>query len=476
MRHFWNALLLIGSLALSLAVVEAGYRLYLKHDLEALVERQRTQAERGLDDATVDARFSVYAPPAPWQYNEHYGYDYQQGQWRFVLLQGPNALACGQVTGGNEFGNVGVEQHDYWESEIRILFFGSSYTQVTDRDGRTAADLLESGLEERFGLSFSVLNFSRDATGLLTSFDMARLLIPQLSPDLVIFAFNGSALGYRRHWRTMVPVTDNIERLVFMLEPLGADGGLPPPERYVPMPQMVSQLVTTELCAHLPLLPDHPTQAEMEQLTAQRLPPEEQVVVERLFSARRQILAEPQTPVIAVDFGRLDRSFVFHRIVNGDPYYAISILNPNTIYSSLDIQDYAADPAMMEAVEAVLESGIPFVLLHIPTLAEMRNSDAGEILHGTHGIDQATSEGLVASMERITGQQMHHLYQWYDDDEKRDPLNLVNSEQDSHPSPRGTLVLYRAILRAISVLPETQEWFNALENRLEVADDPEEGL
>ena len=98
---------------------------------------------------------------------------------------------------------------------------GSSYSLVLNEDGRAVGDVLEQRLSRRLGQPVSVLNFSRDSTGLLTYFDIARVKAAELKPHLMLFVVSTTALGHQRHWRVVHrdPHTPGIWRMAFSLDP-----------------------------------------------------------------------------------------------------------------------------------------------------------------------------------------------------------------------------------------------------------------
>ncbi|GAA6155572.1 hypothetical protein NBRC116588_10450 [Pyruvatibacter sp. HU-CL02332] len=433
------------SILFCLLMVEVGYRFYLSNELQTSVNQQIEAARL---EADTSSSFTVYESPSPWVYNEAYGYDYRPGNWLSATIEEGQIAECERIIGANDFGNHANTTPDYWDSDIRIMFLGSSYTQTKDVNDHTPIQLLEQALSEQLGASVAILNFSRDASGLLLSFDLAAAKIEELKPDLLIFGFNSTALGYSRHWRTTVPVTEDVERLLFMLDPLDASGALPPPERVVGMPQLASPLITQGLCdrgAHQDTGNDNKNSDDLE------------VAVEQLIEARRRIIVEPKIDPIAINFWRTDVSFVWNAINYDTPYADMKITRDNTVFNSLRLLAFDEDPRAADAISAVVSSDIPMVFLHIPTYEEMKGSSDGHIIHGRAGVDPTVSKALLQDLQRLTGRDVHHLYQWYSETAKSSPRDLVVSESDSHPTKTGVPALAASMETALKSIDESAQ-------------------
>src|SRR5206468_12384063 len=65
------------------------------------------------------------------------------------------------------------------------------------------------------------------------------------------------------------------------------------------------------------------------------------------------------------------------------------------------------------------------------------------------GMPGERERSLSQSLDRITGQPTIHLYSYYDAAVKRNPLALVYSRDNSHPSHQGVEAMAEALERLV---------------------------
>ena len=425
-----NVTLLLISTLIAVLLLEVGYRVVLSWKLAA-----DAQAKMRPDP---EPTFSFFAYPAPWRFDEKLGFVYNEGSWLGGSIVKGAFDHCGMGGPGNKYGNAYAVNSNYENAAVKMLLLGSSFTMVGNKEGLLVHDLLEKRLSEKLGRQVSILNFSRDATGLLSSFDIARAKIAELRPDFLLFVFNTTAFGYQRHWRVVHrdPHFSGMWRMAFSLDPYEK---LSDRRRVILQPQVISTDVTQEWCDRL-------TQATKagDQKTLHSDP-----LVHKLIATHLQLRRDLEVPLYAINFYATDVSFVYNKLVRGTPYHRMKLYEENTIYAPLAIDDFGVDKQFVEEVEFVKNSGIPFLMIHIPTINEMGDKLSGSFDFGGYGMEAARERSLAASAERLTEKQIIHLYTYYNEAEKRNPLALVQSPQDGHPNPKGVEVMAEAMERLL---------------------------
>jgi hypothetical protein len=425
-----NVTLLLVSTLISVLLLEVGYRVVLSWKLVAEAEAKMK--------ADPEPTFSFYAYPAPWRFDEKLGFVYNEHGWLSGNIVKGAFNGCGIGGPGNKYGNAFTVHSDYENAAVKILLLGSSFTMVGNKDGLLVHDLLEKRLSERLGRPVSILNFSRDATGLLSSFDIARTKIPELKPDLLLFVFNSTAFGYQRHWRVVHrdPHFSDMWRMAFSLDP---HEKLADRRRVILQSQVISADVTQEWCDRL-------TQAMK---VSDKKTLHSDPLVRKLITTQLQLRHDLEVPLYAIDFYATNVSFVYNKLVRGTPYHHMKLYEENTIYAPLAIDDFGVDKQFVEDVKFVKNSGIPFLMIHIPTINEMDARLNGGFDFGGYGMQADRERSLAASAERLTEKQIIHLYTYYNEAEKRSPLALVQSPQDGHPSQKGVEVMAEVMERLL---------------------------
>lgn len=405
----------------SLFMVEIGYRVYLSTNLASLA---------GIDEnLEPNPTFNVYLSPPPWVFNEAYGFDYYQGNWRHVQIKEGKFAGC--IDSPPRFGQFEKATERYQNADFKVLLIGSSFTMLPDQEGLYVNDLLEEFLEDETEFDIAVLNISREATGMLASFDIAVDRISDLKPDLIMMAHNQSMHGYQRHWRIYRKIKKGYRQLAYSLDPLFESVNQ---ERIFPQPIIVSDLIDKEWCDR---------QSEFADRRAEdRIDSE---MVDELIDVRNQVHLEQLLPLFTVDFWTLRRSFIVDFIVHRDPFHNIDWFKVRAAFGGVSYHDYGEDARFIQALNYVKGSGIPYLLLHIPILAEMRAGPEGRVIHGLTGTAEEKSRSLHASLESLTSSEFFPLYSLYPDETKSDPLSLVLSEQDNHPSSRGVHAMAAAL-------------------------------
>jgi hypothetical protein len=407
------------------AFVEGAYRAYLWRTLDSM------------GDTTAAARensFSFYAYPPPWKFDPQQGFTFNEGVWLSGSIKNGMFAGCSATLHGNRYGNFSDVWGDYESADVKIILYGSSYTLVDPGGGNTTANILAQRLSEQLHKHVVVLNFSRDATGILNLFDVANVTVGKLKPDLLLFTFNTTAFGYQRHWRVVRQERPGFWRFYQSLRPVETTD----PRETTVQDTVISSEITPQWCATM-------TQAAAAHHddTLRNDP-----VVKDLIQEHERLARDINAPLYAIDFWSLGMSFVYNLLVYGDPYYRMQIYEPRTIYAPLALNDYRQDAQFVQAVTAVKKTAVPFLLVHVPTLKEFPNG--GAAAYGTYGVPAEQERGLARSLEDLTGRPIIDLGLYYTDAEVKRAIELVNSQEDSHPNAKGVDAMANALQRLLT--------------------------
>ncbi|MGC2080859.1 MAG: SGNH/GDSL hydrolase family protein, partial [Xanthobacteraceae bacterium] len=185
-------------MAFGILILEVLYRGYLRVEYPARFA-----------NPPADQLFTTWDTPM-WRYSDRFGYDYVPAQdVTQAVVQNSHVVLCETEKYVNEQGNIGPGVSDYGRATYKILVFGDSFS-ASALNGQTWPSILQAKLEEVTKRRVRVLNLARDGYGVLQMFDLAAAKVPELKPDLVIFAFNASALSRARSWRVLVGRGDDV--------------------------------------------------------------------------------------------------------------------------------------------------------------------------------------------------------------------------------------------------------------------------
>jgi hypothetical protein len=196
--------LLIGSVIGGIVLLEIAFRvgLYFKYPERFAVVR--------LDSFNAFDR-------SMWQYEPRYGYDFVPSvQLNTTSISNGQVVGCGISRPVNSQGNIGPAVPDFESAELKIALFGDSFSGF-ELEGVTWPYLLQEKLEQSLQKKVRLLNLARDGSGVLRMFDSAAVKVPLVKPDLVIIAFNTTAITAARTWRTVEGEGDDV-RLVSTTE------------------------------------------------------------------------------------------------------------------------------------------------------------------------------------------------------------------------------------------------------------------
>jgi hypothetical protein len=398
-------LLLLGSLV-GVGLSEAAYRIYLRIAYARLF--QPPASEKNI--ATYDV--------SHWEFDRRFGYVYPPGR---IIAQ--TNIADGRVTSCqrldviNKYGNIGKIIGNYHEAELKILVFGDSWSAF-HHEGRTWPLLLQEVLEARLNKKVHVVNFGRDAYGILQMFDLAAAKIGEWKPDLVVFAFITDDLDRARFWRTVVGAGDDMRVLTVRQPRRDPDPGTSA-DTYLLMPS-----ATYEWC---------------ERLARTRTT---DAVLERTIRKHRVLLEHnnPTQGLARANVLTLRHSFLYNRVVSGDAFSFLWEQIPAGTNPRVSYQSYAEDPDFLRSLDRINTTGVPWVLFHLAFYPEIKAE--------TEYILRPTQKALLDSLEAVTGKKVLRTTDYV-----RLPVpqakRMNATADDNHPSLWGMEFYAKAVAEAL---------------------------
>ncbi|MEQ8346448.1 MAG: SGNH/GDSL hydrolase family protein [Sneathiellaceae bacterium] len=411
---FLNALLLGLSVIVGLVLVESTYRVYL------WVASPRPATV--LAEGEAPPSYSFY-DRSHWEYDERFGFRYPPGRKLLIGSVADGRLtSCDQIDTINARGNIGPIRGAYDDAALKILLFGDSFPAFIT-DGETFPSRLQTVLRDKAGIDAQVVNFGRDGTGILQMFDLAAAMVPEWKPDLVIVTFISDDLDRVRIWRTPTWV--------------GGEPRLLVTDRPDPDPDLGH---ATDAFI---LFPEADRDWCDRTLANGGISPELEALNGRFLRMRRN--ARQALP----DYLALNHSFVLSRILKGNAFADTSSGGPWNL-PRVRLTDYRDDAGFVKALQALRDTGVPLLLIHLPIAPELAEGEA--MLLGNQ-------EALWKSLEAATGQQVHRLAD-HIDPPLADPMAMSHKATDHHPSPFGMQVYANAIARIMAqegILPALPE-------------------
>jgi hypothetical protein len=424
-------------IGLTALLVEGAYRYYLSSIVaEEVSSRFKPPGEPS---------FGAYGI-APWIFDRQQGFVYETRPWWSAVFKDGAFDHCGPAGQGNQIGNYGGMPDDFADADIRLMVVGSSYSQVGDEKGRLVDQVLAERLSKRLDRKVRALNFSRDATGVLTYVDTARYKVDEFKPHVIIALINVVALTYRRHWRVVPAEDDGFRRLFFSLDPVPVPTD---PARAVPQPIVISDKITREWCAKME---EARTSLDEDRLRNDPL-------VKALIARHYKLERDAVMPRILIDFWRPDVSFALNLVLTGDPFDGMTMFADQPIYAPFTLDHYTDDPDFKVSVKHLKATGVPFIPVHIPTLSEMRKAPDGPFEFAGSGVPPRRGASLTADLEQVLNEPFVNLYRYYSSELKGDPIKLVHSVTNSHPSQMGVGSMAEALERMLLEHPRTAHLF-----------------
>lgn len=397
------ALLFVFSIAIGLLLSEAGYRvLLLVQHPERFIQGQKTGAGPSV----------WFFEKSPWLFSEPFGYEYAKETVYGGSANGGKVQSCWNFP-LNAQGNVGRIEGDYASADSKILVFGDSFT-AQPHDELTWPHHLQRRLNEHNGQTANVTNFARDGYGILQMFDLAAAKVPELKPDIVVFAFITDDLTRARSWRVPV-VIDGRERILTTDEP-----NPNPDPRKASDTAVRNSKATAEWCKNM----------VASQSTGDPILVEMEGVV---------LNAKAQSQGL-VSLYTTHQSFLYDLLARNNPFHSIYTKAKPTQNPRHTMTDFATDERFMTAVAKIKETGIPIVLVHLATVDEMRQ--------GREFVGNANEISLFQSLATIVGAPVMETLAYAPPVSADELGQIANSASDSHPSRKG-LIFYSATVATI---------------------------
>lgn len=397
-KWLWNSLLAAVSVLVTIILIEGAYRIYLFTYGQFSPSGASTYRVANFPYSLYDANFGQRFKP-----NSKFTY--------FKVIGGKVAWCPEAVSISNKDGLGGKTTVDeYNRSEINILIFGDSFTHW-NQQGYTWPDLLQERLTELINKKISVLNYARGTYGVLQMFDLAAAKIKEHEPDLVIFAFITADLT-RNRWWTKTAYIDGYTRP--LLSPRKDLFDL----RSASDEYLVNPSVSLGWC--LRSLNNSSANPILKSLN-------HQYAQIRASTFRARGIAPLS----------LTQLYLINRVLSGSPSKRILPIIPQ-----IEFDNFASDNQLKGEVEEINASKVPYLLVHLPLMAEFKDSKM-------HANKQEAS--LLFSLEKLTGQRVGFIYEDIAKEELPDKIDLL--PYDSHPNFTG-LKLYAQLIadRAIRFL------------------------
>jgi hypothetical protein len=395
--------ILIGVL-LGLFVAEAGYRVN--------VALKEPRLELAMEDKShlPPNTVGVFSRPI-WQYDDLEGYVYTPDTDTFYAeLKNGRVESCGPYRVSKTL--LRDNNDDFGDAEIKIAVFGDSFTAFVDeRSGTqdTWVTFLERELSARTGKRVRVLNFSRDGNGLLNLFDVAANRASRLRPDLAIFALEAGASMRRRAWRSVLD-RDGERRVMTLHHRIEEVNFSDPNDAYDTV--LLHPDIGEEWCSK------NRNGGTLDGVGAE--------TIEKYRRFRPQHFSAYT----------LTRSFLWHRIVNGDAFYTGRALrDKNTVLSYETVRN---DKLLLRSASILKDASVPYLLVDLPRPDQIRQ---GKVTHSP-----AEAEVLRAATD-VTGMKSVDLTPYISRDADLD--RMTRSADDAHPSKIGMEIYGSAVARFI---------------------------
>ena len=383
-------LVTLASITIALILAEAGYRIYLSSD-----SRLTYNAISNPIVAFDSLAGFTYVPGS-----QASALCIRNGipRFHFDLRVGPH----GDLGGGS--GN--------WDSaDVRILGFGDSFT-ADPFSYNSWTTYLAGELSTPEGKTAAVMNFGRDATGVLQMTRMAAQKVPLYRPDIAVVAFIMDDLSRARFWRTMRTVDGNTRLLT------------------MPVADPAVDITVAEDVALIDLRIER---GWGERIVAHNSP--DDPLLKDLHRRYRELASENYR----YGLWSLPTSFLYHRIVHSDPYFAA---RKPSHFPQFNARDLREDGGFSRDMRMLDSAGVRIVWIRIPTVTDLHagrytGSDQQEQLLGSLRACMGTSQVMVDLLPHMNlgG---------------TPPDSLFLLPYDAHPSERGARAYAKAIASAIA--------------------------
>jgi len=293
----------------------------------------------------------------------------------------------------NSEGAIGPSESADERAATRILVVGDSFTE-NQRQGTTWPALMQTELGERIDGTVSVISRARSGHGLLQMTDVAADVARASRFDVVVIAFISDDLNRARFWQQTRSV-DGEPRLVTRLN---RDD-----EGWLALSEFYDARIDADWCRRV----------------VQSGGVDDELIADLVSRFELRKRDNPRR----IEYASLSSSFLFNRLVYGDPFFGIEGIAATPRFSW---SDFRRDPGVVRALKELRSLEAKIVLVHLPQYEEMA---AGEYRMS----DQQQS--LLRSLEQLAGVPAVNLIERGDVPTR--PKSLYLLPVDHHPSREG---------------------------------------
>ncbi len=350
-----------------------------------------------------------------WEFDKDFGYVYPpKRKIDLTMLADGLVRGCAVLDVINSDGNIGPEQPDYKDAEIKIAVFGDSWAAF-HVNGRNWPQALQDELQKRLNKKVRVINFGRDGYGVLQMVTLARAKLKEFKPDLALITFITDDIDRDRFWRTAV-VKNGEDRVLTTLDP---DPN--PPLNRAADTFLLHPGATYDWCTR--------TQGKRDQ-----------VVDEIEDKYARYISAVMEDRAETVSIFTLRHSFLYNLIVHRNAVHSIFRNYKNPQNPRITELTYNEIPGFVDEIKDLNSIGVPWQLVHLAFYPEVKD--------GTEYLLTPAREKLLQSLESIAN---HKALQTLDyvtlPVEKPERMNVT--EVNFHPSLWGMEFYAQAVSKMI---------------------------
>lgn len=295
----------------------------------------------------------------------------------------------------NSSGSVGPSESDADRAATRILVVGDSFTE-NQREGTTWPALLQSELGSRIEGTVSVISRARSGHGLLQMIDVATRACTAGDFDVVVVAFISDDLNRSRFWQ-QTRVVQGESRLETRLERTGSG--------WLSLSEFYDSRIDADWCRRVV---KGEGEGEGDSLLAE--------LVSRFELRKRD---NPRR----IDYASVSSSFLYNRLVYGDPFFGIEGIAAVPRFSW---RDFGRDPGMVRGLGELRKLESTVVLVQLPQYEEMV---AGAYLMTSQ------QRSLLRSLEQLAGSPVVDLIER--GGIPGEPKSLYLLPVDQHPSRAG---------------------------------------
>lgn len=402
--HLYLAMSLI-SLILGLLVSEVLIRAYVA------VKEPYVFNTKQMDKNTSLATYSI----SHWEFDRDFGYVYPpRRKIDLTMLAGGLVRGCDVLDVINSDGNIGPEQPDYKDAEIKIAVFGDSWAAFHVK-GRNWPQALQDELERRLNRKVRVVNFGRDGYGVLQMMTLARTKLREFKPDLALITFITDDIDRDRFWRTAV-IRNGEARVLTTLDP-----DPDPPLNRSADTFLLHPEATYDWCVK--------TQGKRDRIVDE---------IEDKYARYISAVLEDRAETVSIFTPR--HSFLYNLIVHRNAVHSIFRSHKSPQNPRITELTYNEIPGFVDEVRDLNSIGVPWQLIHLAAYPEVKE--------GTEYLLTPAREKLLQSLESIANHKSLQTLDYVTLPVER-PERMNVTETNFHPSLWGMEFYGQAVSRMI---------------------------